>query len=542
MNKKKFFEEITFLLGLSLIVFPSFILIITNILFYFPTHNNITKFILFIFILIVFFLFLLFRKKWKKLLFIFVIFILGIIFAVKISERIYDFSCDGQTYHQAAIFALAKGWDPYSEKIGNYINFTYNDVVTLYPKGPWEYAAYLYFLSGKMEAAKAFNLLFAIATLLICSVIICKRTKLSIFTSFLFGFLIVLNPVITTQLFTFYVDGQLACLITILVFLLWQAIEAPDTITYIGIIAVIGLLINIKFTGAVFAIILGVGTICWLYFQKAASKKAMLVTIVTGLFLGVIVIGYDPYITNILTQSDWYHLSAISINTPTSLYGKSSFLKLIISLFSASSNTLDGHPLIKWPFFVYPFEFSVFTVPDVRIGGFGPFFSGCTFIITLISMAVLKWKNLLPKIRLQTFSTPNIIFVLLFLTIIVNPEAWWARYAPQIWLIPIFISIIYLDRHRSAMRFYMLIPLLILALNAGLISYQNWSYAQSGTNLIKQQLTEIASTERSIEVSDYNYISGMIRLEEFGIEITGIKNNCIHYLSLYGTDVKVCQE
>jgi hypothetical protein len=78
-------------------------------------------------------------------------------------------------------------------------------------------------------------------------------------------------------------------------------------------------------------------------------------------------------------------------------------------------------------------EFTQFaTSSDLRIGGFGPLF-GLMLLLTLI-----LW--LLP-VGATTDRAP---FAALAIGIIVatllNPEAWWARYAPQLWLLPVVVT------------------------------------------------------------------------------------------------------
>jgi hypothetical protein len=78
----------------------------------------------------------------------------------------------------------------------------------------------------------------------------------------------------------------------------------------------------------------------------------------------------------------------------------------------------------------------VFVYTDVRVGGFGPLFSGICLLTLIIIILITYYCH-------KNYITVNnyILFLcfLIFLTVIINPESWWARYVPQLWLIPLLI-------------------------------------------------------------------------------------------------------
>ena len=68
--------------------------------------------------------------------------------------------------------------------------------------------------------------------------------------------------------------------------------------------------------------------------------------------------------------------------------------KFVWSLFSQTQNvtyTSGDKPSLKWPFKLYRREVSELLAPDVRIGGFGPFFA-LTFVFSCIvfAMCIIK--------------------------------------------------------------------------------------------------------------------------------------------------------
>src|SRR5690606_22987726 len=109
---------------------------------------------------------------------------------------------DGQGYHLDTIIALKEGWNPIYEKYTEPV--AAEIYVNHYSKGKEIISSIFYFISNKMEAAKANNFLILFACFGFC------REFLNQFfsnkRSLLLTFLIVLSPTVVTQLFTNYVD------------------------------------------------------------------------------------------------------------------------------------------------------------------------------------------------------------------------------------------------------------------------------------------------------------------------------------------------
>lgn len=80
-----------------------------------------------------------------------------------ISSFLFDFSWDGQWYHQAAIYNLKEGWNPFLEPIKRFNE--YNDISIIhFPKGPWYFAASIYSTFGNFESGKTINFIIVAAT------------------------------------------------------------------------------------------------------------------------------------------------------------------------------------------------------------------------------------------------------------------------------------------------------------------------------------------------------------------------------------------
>lgn len=144
----------------------------------------------------------------------YVVALLIILLCCAVSGFLYDFSYDGQTYHQLAqIMLVNDGWNPFwgGENIGPYYP---NDLwVNAYPKGLWLYAASLYALTGNILMGKSYQFILMLSTFLLVSEVLRKGFFSSKLMCLLFSFAIVMNPVVIAQCMSYYIDGALYLLI-----------------------------------------------------------------------------------------------------------------------------------------------------------------------------------------------------------------------------------------------------------------------------------------------------------------------------------------
>jgi hypothetical protein len=143
-------------------------------------------------------------------------------------------------------------------------------------------------------------------------------------------------------------------------------------------------------------------------------------------------------------------------------------LMLTESLFSQSSNDRQW-PRWKIPFTVSKTELEEFVIPDARIGGFGPWFGGTVILsaLAIVLLTVSQLRNPKPpssrreKRQITTDSLRIGCYVLFGLvgSCLVNPAAWWARYVPQLWLVPVIVLLL-LRIHQSRMLWPLLIALI----------------------------------------------------------------------------------
>ncbi|SRR5579883_2523182 len=447
-----------------------------------------------------------------------------LIFAVSIalSASFYDQTYDGQIYHQYAVDQLSLGWNPWRDKIDNIWGDSY-------PKAPWIDAAAINQITHTIEAGKAFNwalmvgaLSLSIGGLLTCSTIsILDTLGLSVVAAF--------NPVAIDQSLSFYVDGQLSSLLLALVATLGVlgADKQNQIRTSPTLVFVIVLLSNIKFTGLIYAVLITLLFGMSLFFLSRRKETIRFGGIASlTLIFSVFVVGYNPYVTNTLTHGHpFYPLAgqaAIDIITPQQpipLFGKNHIQQLLISIFSRPGNyhpvQYHSHTLdLQIPFFLDETSVSVFQFPDGRIGGFGPLFNVLFVLGMLLTMLLLALRT-----------SPKRGFILsiliLWVTVLINPAPWWARYVPQLWLFPLLAAFFALQNisNRSVSMLARSI-LLIGCVNVLIIGKVYITYNLKTSHAIQDFMTQIRHDRPSLlllKQDSFGWYAPLVRLREQGI-------------------------
>lgn len=262
------------------------------------------------------------------------------------------------------------------------------------------------------------------------------------------------NPIATYQAFSYYIDGQLYSLMLIMFCFLLRIYLTPNRTDILVTCLTIAYLINIKFTALVYCIIFIFFLLVIFYLKNNLQKTARLTayfgfTILIGTFL----FGYNPYATNIIKHHHpFYPLmgegahNIMDGNKPASVQNLNRLSAFTVSLFSTAYNGLEETEL-KIPFTTTINELMVYANSDTRLNGFGPFFSGLFILTTCFLFSILISRRTDLKNTLFIFAG---IFILFF-SVFLNPEAWWARYVPQLWLYPIIIGILLL---RTSIKAY----------------------------------------------------------------------------------------
>lgn len=487
------------------------------------------------------------------------LFIITITLCTILTGKIYDFSWDGQTYHQEAILQLQEGWNPlYDEDLEEestknlHADYRSNFWINHYAKGNWYLAVIPFDLFGSIEYGKAFHLLTLIATFLISFSFLHSLLQRP-FVSFILSLIIVLNPVSWNQTFTFYNDGFLYLFFVLLVILSIEWLQRRDILSLLAYCFAIIIIVNTKFTALGYAIILcGIPLFIIIYkhwgnLKSAFSKdyiKLYLAAIVSFIF-AVGIVGSGSYIKNFIDHKHPFYplagdgkVDIITHNTPDAFKKLSTFEQFYISLFSKTSNDRKNVPEKKLPFSITKEEIEASIKVDTRLAGFGPLFS--TVIILILFILIMNYRMFIDKKNIYY----GIVLSILLISVIINPEPWWARYIPQFWLIPIVMLLVIIVNYFNRNKWIIYFTLTVFLLNSLIISSYSIKNTIENQNNIEEQLAVLKkySEEEEVAVHFDAFLSNRNRLEEKGIrykEISDVKEY-MYAINLVASTTKIC--
>ncbi|WP_133439796.1 hypothetical protein [Chryseobacterium salivictor] len=406
----------------------------------------------------------------------------------------FDLSYDGQGYHQETIYLLKNGWNPvYGE------TKAFRSWINYYQKGNEIIQSNIYLLTDKIEAGKMINVLF-IYIALVTFFIFLSTLQIKHIYKWIITFIVVFNPVVFTQVFTNYLDAN---------WYLTLVISLSSLLTYFSNRERLGLIIfilssvifcSLKLTSIPVFIVIAVFAFSYhLFFHK----KKMIMPFLTVLLLSGIC-NVHPFLTNV---QHGYHIlhpfagakksDILNQNIPEVLLNKNRVERILVSLFSESSN---GTKAILYEGLKMPFEVNkanLYISYDTRLGGFGFLFSGIIVLTLLMFLCILFIKE-------EKFYKKILIIVLACIvsTIIVNPASWWARLSAQIWLLPITIIIFGLLSKKKLPKLLSQLSLFIFMLNILIPGYLNFNELQNNKKIMNQFVNSVGKKTIILDLSN----------------------------------------
>ncbi|MDP4130035.1 MAG: hypothetical protein Q8939_07725 [Bacteroidota bacterium] len=456
------------------------------------------------------------RATWIKSSWIILTVIAG---SILFSLLFYDISFDGQMYHIDSAFYLKNGWNPFKKELSPDINQAL--WLNHYGKGAEAPEGAVYALTNRIETTKSVNFILLTASFCLSLFFLLRLNRFSFRKNLLFSFLLSCNPIVVYLLLTTYVDGLLAsCLLCFLMAgcLLYRDVNR----FYLMLLAMLLIVVlNIKFSSVVFAIIFSGGLLTALLIsrQRKSFRKVFLVCALAAGF-GVAVVGYFPYITNSLHYHDPLYPGLPMLQSeaaklaPDRFAHMNRFSKFFVSFFSHTDDLhiyRDRNPQIpaKIPFSFNRTDIFNALKPIVsHMAGFGPFFSGIS-ILALILFIVTAWwipdkKRLVPVIVLLGTLTCSVFVI---------SEVWYARYVPQLWFIPVIALIVseyYQPRRLRKLRNI----LYLMALIDLSFSFASFPYVYYQSAKIDYELRQLKASRQTISVQFSYFVSNRIRFSE----------------------------
>lgn len=335
-----------------------------------------------------------------------------------------DQSWDGLAYHQKAAWYLMHGGNLLFD--GDAGNFW----IAFYPKSTWYFAGEAALQFGSLAYGSSYQLMIGFATYAYI-IYFFEKNGYSLAAGHVFALLSLLSPIFIAQSFSYYVDATMGFLALLMML---SSLEFGDTRRgFDAAVLVLAsvIIVNIKFSGFIY-----VG-VCFLALglRSLPSVKNTAVTCATFvifLVVGVGLVGANPYVKNMASGKHIFYplfgedkKDIITFAQPPSFNGMGRFEKLFNSTFSQSENINEAsgkNPQLKMPGFINPQELTQLSFEDLRISGFGPLYS----LALLMAIAFIIYRRGIDRNCL-------ILIGMIALSTILNPEAWWARYAPHLY-------------------------------------------------------------------------------------------------------------
>lgn len=507
-------------------------LMVTGTTLLFIVNVSITKFHLIGFLILSSIIYYFINKKRldKKSFFkVLSISLIVISFSTLVSTFMFDRSSDGNTYHKDAIGVLKEGFNPVyeesskfiikrdnSKQLANYAVWTDH-----YAKANWIMAANFYSLTGNIESGKAMNI---ISLYIVFVLVFVNLTKIvSKRKSFIISLLVVFNPIVSSQLFTYYND-QLVCLYLFLSILMLIKIDLDfknKENWFIYILTFI-LLSNTKFNGMGYLLVFSFFFVCKYLYGAYKNKKFLsmfkkLCIIFIPLFIFSFgVVGSHTYLKNTIDHKNpffpLYDKNGEDIITeqePKAFLKMSNVSKLFYGTFSKANNLRENDDTtLKIPFTVYKSELKPAMSNDLRISGWGIFFSG--ILIISIIVLITKYKN---------YKKENYIIYSLGITcllLLVMSESWWARYNPYFYLFVIYSLYIMLRYNKNKLVNVLYIS--IIFINSLIPFVGNTYYTFTNSIKIRKDFKKLEN--KKIIVIDKKYNGIYYNLKDYNIKFT----------------------
>jgi len=250
-----------------------------------------------------------------------------------------------------------------------------------------------------------------------------------------------LNPVILYQSSSYYIDGHVAALFTIALFLGIRLLSEPERQLERGLFAIsLAFLAAAKTSGIFYGtvLLLMVGLL-WVVRQPRRFLAfgligATSVLVLAGLFIFRTQAGLPPISPSYFREATVFD-SAESGHSfrqwapGLGAHGSPTRLGVFFRSHFAGTQALAEEPVfLKFPFWFNRRELTVFEdlSPQPYIGGFGPLY-GAFFILSALSLILMRRRP------------PGVSWVPLVASFgsIYFSQLWWARWTPQAWLIPL---------------------------------------------------------------------------------------------------------
>ncbi|MEO7173127.1 hypothetical protein, partial [Flavobacterium sp.] len=203
----------------------------------------------------------------------------------------------------------------------------------------------------------------------------------------------------------------------------------------------------------------------------------------------------------------------ITPNTPGGFRNKNVVKNLIVSSFAKTDNlsSIDDSAKLKFPLSVSTEELNILVNSDNRIGGFGPLFSA--ILVSSSSVFILSFIKNRKKAIIAIA-----ICAVIFISVIINPESWWARYVPQFWLIPIILLTLGYTYKNKWISFFSLLTLIFMSINVFIMFSVYTNNNDKSREYVGRIVDKLKTKTGPTKVYFGDYASNRERLKEAGVD------------------------
>ena len=371
-------------------------------------------------------------------------------FLALIAGQFDDLSWDGMNSRIESVLGLSAGWNPVKDpsfqegvKLGETNPYLKGSFVV---QSGYQYSlgnllsAYLAKITGSLNAGKAITPILALASFGICFGAF-RALSLGSGWCWALSFLAALNPVCIYQSSSYYIDGHTGALFTAMLFSALRLLLCPMSID--GLLALVVAFLGLsaaKTSGLLYGVVIDVVFLGFYALTHLKNLKPILI------FVGISALVTWPVGVMFRKVGGFPDLSMAYLQSTTNLatkgygVGGGSFglevmpkldrLQVFLMSYMAPTEIVADRVKTKPLFWLTRPELSVFEdlTPDARAGGLGPLY-GTMLVLSLIAAGTLFFGN---GVTLASLFPILPVVISLGLT-----QTWWARWAPQGWLLPI---------------------------------------------------------------------------------------------------------
>jgi len=457
---------------------------------------------------------------------------------------VVDTQFDSQRYHAAGVEALLRGWNPYADPPIEGPTSTWTNH---YPKGTWMMAAAVIEATGRYETGKAVNLILAVAAWSACAAWLLQLGFIRT-AAFALATLLIANSIITTQMFSLYVDGVLATAVMAFLACTTLALGGGGAGPALATAACLALLLpSFKFTGVFFAgAVLGAAALIALNNGRGRQVAPQIALLALALLLGTVVLAFNPYVANWIVAGHPLHpvlgaaaMPILAVQEMPEMQRWPLPIRVLLSVASRSTQASWGPIPLKPPFLVFPREVATLWMPDLRLGGFGPWFSGGV-VLAVIAAGRLWGTHVSRQARLLLLLAAG-----LTLMCCVVPGGWWARLVPVLWAAPVLAAAAVLHSPQPRIRGHALAwaSLAALAANAAAIGAASGAAGVVRTFIVSAQTQKLESQRSPLRVEFGRSIAYRVRFAERALAVVEIPGDtCAGGRHMSFSDTWVCSD